>query len=70
VRDIPHQTYAPVRDLVATHALLPIRMKGIRASGAYAVDGLFDTANQKIHVFSGTDDGVRFLPRPNMVDTH
>jgi class 3 adenylate cyclase len=64
-----YQTYALVRDVVAAHALPPIGMKGVSHEvEPYAVDGVFDAAGMKIHVFSEHMTGLDFFLDPSMVD--
>jgi class 3 adenylate cyclase len=64
-----YETYALVRDLIAAHALPPIRMKGVsREVVPYAVDGLLDAAGAKTQVFSEHMTGLDFFLDPSMID--
>src|SRR5581483_1568553 len=64
-----YETYALVRDLVAAHALEPIRMKGIsREVVPYAVDGVLDSSGHKVEVFREHMTGLDFYLDPSILD--
>ena len=64
-----YETYALVRDIVITHEMPPITMKGIsRQVVPYAVDGIRDEKGEKIAVFSEHVTGMDLYLNPNMVD--
>jgi adenylate cyclase len=59
---------ALVRDIVVAHALPPITMKGIsREVIPYSVEGMLDTAGQKIKIFSEHLTGLDFYLDPSMI---
>jgi adenylate cyclase len=65
---VSYETYALVRDIVVAHALPPITMKGIsREVIPYSVEGMLDTAGQKIKIFSEHLTGLDFYLDPSMI---
>ncbi len=65
---VSYETYALVREILAAHALSPITMKGIsREVVPYAVEGMLNSAGQKIEVFSEHATGLDFYLDPSMV---
>src|SRR5438270_6765345 len=63
-----YETYALVRDIVVAHALPPITMKGIsREVIPYSVEGMLDSAGQKIKIFSEHLTGLDFYLDPSMI---
>ena len=62
------ETYALVRDSVVARALPPITMKGIsREVTPYAVEGMLDTAGNRVEIFSEHMTGLDFYLDPSMV---
>jgi hypothetical protein len=65
---VSYETYALVRDIVVAHALPAITMKGIsREVIPYSVEGMLDTAGQKIKIFSEHLTGLDFYLDPSMI---
>jgi class 3 adenylate cyclase len=65
---VSYETYALVRDIVVAHALPPITMKGVsREVIPYSVEGMLDTAGQKIKIFSEHLTGLDFYLDPSMI---
>jgi len=64
-----YETYALVRDIVVTHEMPPITMKGIsRQVIPYAVEGIRDEKGEVIAVFSEHVTGMDLYLNPHMVD--
>lgn len=65
---LAYETYTCVRDIVATRALPPIRMKGIsREVVPYLVEGVVDATGAKNPIFSAHMDGLEFHLDPSAI---
>jgi class 3 adenylate cyclase len=65
---LSYETYALVRDTVVARALPPITMKGIsREVVPYTVEGMLDSAGNKVEILSEHMSGLDFYLDPSMV---